>query len=114
MKKVHRVIKLNQNTWLKPFIGMNTGLTKKAKNYFEKDFFKLMNNAVFGKPIENVRKRRHIKLVTAGRRKNYLVSEPNYHTTKFFTEHLLATEMKKSEILMNKPSHLGLSILQLS
>ena len=111
MKKVHRVIKLNQNTWLKPFIGMNTGLTKKAKNYFEKDFFKLMNNAVFGKPIENVRKRRHIKLVTAGRRKNYLVSEPNYHTTKFFTEHLLAIEMEKTEIGFRT---LGLSILQLS
>ena len=73
---------------------MNTGPRKKAKNSLEKDFFKLMNNAVFGKAMENVRKHRDIKLVTTERRKNYLVSEPNYHTTKFFTEHLLAIEMK--------------------
>ena len=95
LKKVHRVIKFNQNAWLKPYIDMNTDLRKKAKNDFEKDFFKLMNNAVFGKTMENVRKHRDIKLVTTERRKNYLVSEPNYHTTKFFAESLLATEMKK-------------------
>ena len=64
--------------------------------------------------MENVRKHRDIKLVTTERRRNYLVSEPNYHTTKFFTENLLAIEMKKTEILMNKPVHLGLSILELS
>ena len=95
LKKVHKAIKFNQNAWLKTYIDMNTGLRKKAKNDFEKDFFKLMNNAVFGKTIENVRKHRDIKLVTTDRRKNYLVSEPNYRTTKFFTENLLAIEMKK-------------------
>ena len=73
-----------------------------------------MNNAVFGKTMENVRKHRDIKLVTTERRKNYFVSEPNYHTTKIFTENLLAIEMKKTEILMNKPFCLGLSILELS
>ena len=73
-----------------------------------------MNNAVFGKTIENVRKHRDIKRVTTERRRNYLVSEPNYHTTKFFTENVLAIEMKKTEILMNKPVYLGLSILELS
>ena len=73
-----------------------------------------MNNADFGKTIENVRKHRNIKLVTTERRRNYLVSEPNFHTTKFFTENLLAIKMKKTEILMNKPVHLGLSILELS
>ena len=93
---------------------MNTDLRKKAKNDFEKKIFKLMNNAVFGKTMENIRKHRDIKLVTTERRRNYLVSEPNYHTTKFFTENLLAIEMKKTEILMNKPVHLGLSILELS
>ena len=73
-----------------------------------------MNNAVFGKTMENVRKHRDIKLVITERRRIYLVSEPNYHTTKLFTEHLLAIEMKKVEILMNKPVYLGLSILELS
>ena len=81
---------------------MNTDLRKKAKNDFEKDFFELMNNAVFGKTLENARKHRDIKLVTTERRRNYLVSKPNYHTTKFFTKHLLAIEMKTTEILMNK------------
>ena len=74
-------------------------------------FFKLMNNSVFRKTMENVRKHRDIKLVTTERRRNYLVLEPNYHTTKFFTEKLLAIEMKKTETLMNKPVYLGLSIL---
>ena len=74
----------------------------------------LMNNAVFGKTMENVRKHRDIKFVTTGRRINYLVSQPNYHTRKCFTENLLAIEMKKTEILMNKPVCLGLSILELS
>ena len=73
---------------------MNTDLCKKAKNNFEKYFFKL-NNAVFGKTIENVGKNRYIKLVTIERRKNHVASEPNYHTKKFFTETLLAREMKK-------------------
>ena len=74
---------------------MNTDLRKRAKNKFEKDFSKLMNNTVFRKTMENVRKHRDIKLVTKEKRRNYLVSEPNYHTTKFFTENLLAIEMKK-------------------
>ena len=65
---------------------MNTDLRRKAKNYLKKDFFKLMNNAVFGKTMKNVRKNRDIKFITTERRRNYLVSEPNYHTTKFFTK----------------------------
>ena len=73
-----------------------------------------MNNAVFGKTMENVRKHRDIKLVTTERRGNYLVPEPNYHTTKIFAEHLLATGMRKAEILMNKLAYLRLSIIELS
>ena len=93
---------------------MNTDLRKKRKIILKKIFLKLMNNAVLGKTMENVRKCRYIKLVTTIRRRNYLVSEPNYHIKTFFTEHLLATEMKKTEILMKKTVHLGLSILELS
>ena len=93
---------------------MSTDLTKKAKNEFEKDFSKLMTNAVFGKTMENVRKHRDIKVVTTGKRRKYLVSEPNYHTTKFSVKYLLVIEMKKTEILMNRPVCLGLSILELS
>ena len=92
---------------------MNTDLRKKAKNDFEKDFLKLINNAVFGKTIENVRKHRDIKLVTTEGRRNYLVSEPNYNTTKFFTENLLVIEMKKTEILMNEHVCLGLPTMMM-
>ena len=73
-----------------------------------------MNNAVFGKTMENVRKHRNIKLETTERRGNYLVSEPNYHTTKFFMENVLAIEMRKTQILINKPVCLGLSVLDIS
>ena len=83
LKKVHRVIKFNQKAWLEPYIKMNTDLRKIAKNDFENIFFKLMNNEVFGKTMKNVRKHRDIKLLTTESRRNYLVLEPNYHTTKF-------------------------------
>ena len=83
LKKVHRVIKFNQKAWLEPYIKMNTDLRKIAKNDFENIFFKLMNNEVFGKTMENIRKHRDIKLLTTESRRNYLVLEPNYHTTKF-------------------------------
>ena len=79
-----------------------------------KNFFKFMKNVVFGETMENVRKHRDIKLVTTERRMNYLVSEPNYHTKKFFTENLLAIEIKETGILMNKLVSVGLSILELS
>ena len=75
---------------------------------------KKSDNAVSGKTMKNTRKHRDIKLVTTERRRNYLVSEPNYHTTKFFTENLLVTEMKKTQLVMNKPVYLGLSVLELS
>ena len=93
---------------------MNTELRKQAKNDFEKDLFKLMNNSVFEKTIENVRKHRDIKLVTTDERRNQLVSEPNHHTTKWFSGNLLAIEMKKIKVRMNKPIYLGLSILEIS
>ena len=107
LEKVHRVIEFNQKAWLKPDIDMKNRLRQKAKNNFEKDFFRLMNNAVFPKTMENLRKHRNIKLVTRERRRNYLVSQTNYHTTKFFTENLLAIEMRKTKISLNKPVYLG-------
>ena len=76
---------------------MNTKLRKEAKNEFEKDFFKLMNNALYGKTMENVTKHRYIKLVTTEEKRNKLVSEQNYYTTKHFSKNLLATEMKKTK-----------------
>ena len=78
LNKVHRIIEFNQEAWLKTYTDMNTELRKIAKNDFEKDFFKLMNNAVFGKTMENVRKHRDIKLVTTYKKRSKLVSEPNY------------------------------------
>ena len=113
-KNVHSVIKFQQKAWLKLYIDMNTKLRKEAKNEFEKDFFKLMNNSVFGKTMENVRKHRDIKLVTTEKRRIKLVSEPNYHTTKQFSENLIAIEMKKARVKMNKPLYLGMSILDIS
>ena len=93
---------------------MNTKLRTEAKKDFEKIFFKLMNNTVFGKTIENVRKHRDNKLVTTNKRRNQLVSEPNYQTKKWFSEDLLAIEMKKVKVTMNKPVYLGKSILDIS
>ena len=114
LKKVHKVIQFNQKAWLKKYFYMKNKLRKKAKNEFERDFFKLMNNAVFGKTMENVRKHRYIKLVATDNRRNQLVSEPNYHATKWFSENLLATEMKKIKVKINKPVYLGLSMLDIS
>ena len=110
LKKVHRIIEFNQEEWLKNYIDMNTELRKIAKNDFEKDLFKLMNNAVFGKTMENVRKHREIKLVTTDkkRRRSKLVSEPNYHTMNYTSEDLSIIEMKRTKVKMNKPIYLGL------
>ena len=114
LKKVHRVIEFNQEAWLKKYIDMNTELRKKASNDFEKDFCKPINNALFGKTMENVRKHRDIKLVKTDYKRNKLVSEPNYHTMKLISENLSITEMEKVKVKMNKPIYLGLSILEIS
>ena len=92
---------------------MNAELTKK-KHDFEKYFFKIINNLVFGKTMTDVRKHKHIKLVITEKRRNYLVSEPDNHTTKFFFKNLIATGIKKKKIFLNEPVCLGLSILEIS
>ena len=104
--KVHKLIHFNQEAWLKSYIEMNTKLRTKAKNAFENDFFRLMNNSVFGKTTWNVRKHRNTKLVTTDKRRNQVVSKPNYHTKKWFSKNLLVIEMKKTKVKMNKPVYL--------
>ena len=91
---VHRIIPFKQKSWLKVYIDTNTELRKNAKNEFEKNFFKLMNNSVFGKTMENVR---YHSVVTSEKRRKRLVSEPNYHSCKKFSDHLMAIEMKKNK-----------------
>ena len=93
---------------------MNMELRKLAKDDFEKDLFKLMNNAVFGKTMQNIRKDRNIKLVTTDKKRNKLVSEANYHTMNYISEDLTIIEMNKTRGKMNKPIYLGLSILDIS
>ena len=90
--KIHNVLEFKQVAWMKKYIDKNTKLRSEAKNDFEKDFFKLMNNSVYGKTMENVRKHRDIHLVTTDRERKKLVSEPNDHTCKQFSEHLMAIE----------------------
>ena len=114
LEKVHKVIEFDQEAWLKSYIDMNTNLRTQAKNDFEKDFFKLMNNSVFGKTMENVSNHRDIKIVTMDKRRSILASEPNYHSTKYISKDLLIMEMKKTEVKMNKPIYLGQAILGLS
>ena len=114
LKRVHKVIEFEQEAWLKPYIMMNTELRMQAKNDFGKDFFKLMNNAVFGKTMENVRNHGDIKIVTTDKHQSILASEPNYHSTKYISKDLLIMEMKKAEVKMNKPIYLGQAILDIS
>ena len=114
LKRVHRIIEFSQKAWLKPYIDMNAELRKLAKDDFEKDLFKLMNDAVFEKTMENIRKHRDIKLVTTDKKRNKLVSEPNYRTMNYISEDLSIIEMNKTKVKMNKPIYLGLSILDIS
>ena len=113
-KKVHKIIEFNQKAWLKPYIDMNTELRKLAKDDFEKDLFKLMNNAVFRKTLENIRKHGHIKLVTTDKKRSKLVSGPNYHTMIYISKDLSIIEMNKTKVKMNKPIYLELSILDIN
>ena len=114
LKEVHSVIPFRQEAWLKPYIDKNTELRTNGKTDFEKDFFKLMNNAVFGKTMENVRNRRDVKLVVTEERRKKLVSEPNYDSYKQFSESLMEIEMRKTEVLIDKPTAVGQAILDIS
>ena len=98
LKKVHRVVEFRQKEWLKPYIEMTTKLRMHGKNDFEKDFFKLMNNSVFGKTMENVRNHRDIRVVTTDKRRSILASEPKYHSSKCISKDLMIMETKKVEV----------------
>ena len=114
LKKIHRGIKFIESEWMKPYIEMNTNLRTKAKNNFEKDFFKLMNNSVFGKTMENIRNRVNVKLVNTEERLKKLSAKPNYKSCKIFNENLISVHMKNTSLTMNKPVYLGMCILDLS
>ena len=114
LKKIHRGIKFIEDDFLKPYIDKNTNLRAQAKNNFEKDFFKLMNNSVFGKTMENIRNRVNVKLVNTGEKFKKLTAKPNYGSRKIFNENLVSVHMKKTSLTMNKPVYLGMSILDLS
>ena len=113
-KKVHRVIEFEQKEWLKPYIEMNNNHRKNAKNGFVKDFFKLMNNSVFGKTMENVRNHRDIKLVNTYEKLSKYAYEPNFKNIKCFSENLLAAEMRKVIVKMYEPIYLGQTVLDIS
>ena len=113
-KKIYRVIEFQQSKWMKAYIMLNTRLWKDAKNEFEKDFFKLMNNSVFGKTMENIRNHKDMKLVTSDKKYLKYVMKPNFKDGHPFSKHLFAVEMGKREITMNKPVYLGQAILDLS
>ena len=114
LKKIHRGIKFIQSDWMKPYIEKNTNLRTKAKNNFEKDFYKLMNNSVFGKTMENIRNRVDVKLVNTEEKLKKLIAKPNFRSRKIFSENLVSVHMKKTSLTMNKPVYLGMCILDLS
>ena len=111
---VHRGISFYQSSWMEPYIRKNTELRKTAANSFEKDFFKLMNNSVFGKTIENIRKRQNIILVDNRKKAAKLTSRPNFERATIFDRNLIAVHMKKTEVYFNKPVYVGQAILDLS
>ena len=112
--KVHRALKFNQSAWLKQYIDFNTQKRINAKNAFEKDFFKLMNNSVFGKTMENLRKRVDVRLVTDEKKLMKMTSKPTYVSSKIFNENLVAVHKIKETLTLNRPAYVGMCILDLS
>ena len=114
LKTIHRALEFSQSNWLEPYIAFNTQKRAKAKNAFEKDFFKLANNSVFGKTMENKRKRCNIQLITDSRKMERLAARPTYVSHKIFHENLVAVHYKQTKLLMDKPLYVGMCILELS
>lgn len=114
LSKIHRAISFSQSKFLEPYIRLNTDKRKEAKNPFEKDFFKLMNNAIFGKTMENVRKRVNVELVHRPERFRKTVAKPTFHRFKVFNEDLTAVHCLQAELTLSKPIYIGMCILDLS
>ena len=114
LKKIHRVLQFNQKPWLREYIAFNTDKRTSATNDFEKNFFKLMNNSVFGKTLENVRQRQNIKLITDETKLNKYVKKPGYISSKIFNENLMAVHNVKEKLVLDKPIYVGFCILDLS
>ena len=114
IKKVHRVLEFNQSPWLKQYIDFNTEKRKHAKNSFEKDFFKLMNNNIFGRTMLNLRKRVDVRLVTNEKKLDKLTSKPTYISSKIFNENPMAVHKVKEALTLNSPAYVGMCILDLS
>ena len=114
LKKVHRALQSKEKAWLKKYIDFNTEKRKYAKNSFEKDFFKLMNNIVFGKTMENIRKRCNIHLETDPDHFLHQTAKPTFQSCKIFNENLVAVKMIKDRVKLDKPIYVGMCILDLS
>ena len=114
LTNIYRGIRFEESQWLEKYITLNTNLRMEAKNEFEKDFFKLMNNSVFGKTMENIRKRVNIKLVNDKKQAEKLSAKPNFNHCNIFSEDLVAIHMKKTKLYFNKPVYLGMCILDSS
>lgn len=112
--KIHRVLEFSQSCWLKPYIVSNTNKRAASSSAFQKDFFKLMNNAIFGKTLENKRKHKNIKLVTDAKKLVKLVQKANFKSTIIINENLVAVSMKKTNVKMDRPLYIGMSILDIS
>ena len=117
LEHIYEAIRFDQSSWMKPYIEMNTALRTKAKNDFEKDFFKLMNNSVFGKTMENLRKRQRVSIVqpiTDPKKYKKLTSDPSFKSRKIFSENLVAIHRRKTEVNLNRPTYIGMCVLDLS
>ena len=114
--KVHKVLAFHQTAWMQPYIMKNTQLRTTAKNDFEKDFYKLMNNAVFGKTMENVRKRVNVKIVRSDEEEKILkyVAKPTFARQVIFNPYLVGIQNHREKVLLNKPIYVGMSVLDLS
>ena len=114
LKWIHRGIKFREKPWMKSYIELNTDLRTKGKNDFEKDFFKLMNNSVFGKTMENIRNRVDVRLVGNREKAQKLIAKPNLKHWICFDENLIGIHLKRIKLVFNKPVYCGMSILDLS